>query len=79
LGPDLFTSVPGSDFDGNGKTDPAKFYPGTGKDWWAKSTISVIDGMGLGPETFTYVQVSNFNGDGKTDPTKFDPDTNPVW
>ena len=79
LGPDLFTYVSGSDFDGDGKTDPAKFYPGTGTVWWVKSSTHTMDGKWLGADTFTYVPASDFDGDGRTDPAKFYSDTGNVW
>jgi hypothetical protein len=63
--------VPASDFDGDGKTDPAKFYPATGTVWWVKSTTGILDGAWLGSGTFTYVAGCDFDGDGKTDPAKY--------
>jgi hypothetical protein len=67
------------DFDGDGKTDPAKFYPGTGTVWWLKSSTGAWDGRWLGSDTFTYVSGSDFDGDGKNDPAKFYPGTGVIW
>ena len=67
------------DYDGDGKTDPAKFYPATGTVWWVKSSTGLWDGKWLGSDTFTYVGASDFDGDGKTDPAKFYPATGTVW
>ncbi len=67
------------DYDGDGKTDPAKFYPGTGAVWWLKSSTGLWDGKWLGSDTFNAVGASDFDGDGKTDPAKFYPATGTVW
>ena len=79
LGSDTFAYVSASDFDGDGKTDPAKFYSGTGTVWWVKSSTGITDGQWLGPDLFTYIAGSDFDGDGKTDPAKFYPGTGTVW
>ena len=44
-----------SDYDGDGKSDPAKFYPGTGTVWWLASSTGSWDGLWLGGDTFDYV------------------------
>ena len=67
------------DYDGDGKTDPAKFIASAGSVWWLKSSTGLWDGKWLGPDTFTYVRASDFDGDGKTDPAKFYPATGTVW
>ena len=67
------------DYDGDGKTDPAKFYSTTGTVWWLKSTTGLWDSTWLGSDAFTYVGASDFDGDGKTDPAKFYPATGTVW
>ena len=73
MGPDTFTYVPASDFDGDGRTEPAKYYSGTGNVWWVKSSTGVMDGAWMGSGTFTYVPGCDFNGDGKTDPARLTP------
>ena len=67
------------DYDGDGKTDPAKFIASAGSVWWLKSTTDLWDGKWLGSDTFTCVGASDFDGDGKTDPAKFYPATGTVW
>ena len=47
LGGDTFDYVTG-DFDGDGMTDPAKFYSGTGTVWWVESSTGTMDGQWLG-------------------------------
>jgi len=68
-----------NDFDGDGKSDPAKFVPSTGVVWWLKSTTNTWDGLWLGGDTFTYAPNSDYDGDGKTDPAKFYPAAGTVW
>jgi hypothetical protein len=67
------------DYDGDGKTDPAKFDPATGIVWWLKSSTGTWDGKWLGSDAYYYVDASDFDGDGKTDPAKFYPATGTVW
>jgi hypothetical protein len=67
------------DFDGDGKTDPAKFDLENNTVWWLKSSSGTWDGLWLGNESYTYVSGSDFDGDGKTDPAKFIPSTGTVW
>ena len=75
LGSGAYSYVAGSDFDGDGKTDMAKFVAGTGTLWWVSSITHTIASQPLGTDTFTYVPASDFDGDGKTDPAKFHQDT----
>jgi hypothetical protein len=63
-----------ADFDGDGKTDPAKFVAGTV--WYIKSSTGTWEGKYIGSDG-TYVRGSDFDGDGKTDPAKFVAGT--VW
>jgi hypothetical protein len=63
-----------ADFDGDGKTDPAKFVSGVL--WYVKSGTGAWEGKYLGTDG-TYVRGSDFDGDGKTDPAKFVSGT--VW
>ncbi len=67
--------MPASDFDGDGRTDPAKYYSATGNVWWVKSSTGTMDGAWMGSGTFTYVPGCDFNGDGRTDPAKYDAST----
>ncbi len=67
------------DYDGDGKTDAAKFVSSTGIGWWLKSSTGLWDGKWLGSDTFAYVSASDFDGDGKTDPAKFYSGTGTVW
>jgi hypothetical protein len=64
-----------NDFDGDGKTDPAKF-TGSGNLWYKKSSTGAWEGKYLGADGI-YVRGSDFDGDGKTDPAKFVAGT--VW
>ena len=55
LGPGTFQYITASDFDGDGKTDPAKFDT-TGKVlWWLKSTTGLWDGTWMGPGDYQIV------------------------
>jgi hypothetical protein len=67
------------DYDGDGKSDPAKFIPSTGAVWWLSSKTGTWQGTWLGGDTFQYVGGSDFDGDGKTDPAKFYSATGTVW
>ena len=67
------------DYDGDGKTDPAKFISSAGAVWWLKSSTGLWDGKWLGSDSFTYAGASDYDGDGKTDPAKFYPATGTVW
>ena len=74
-----FTRKVRDDYDGDGKTDPAKFISSAGSVWWLKSSTGLWDGKWLGSDTFTYVGASDFDGDGKTDPAKFYSASGTVW
>jgi hypothetical protein len=65
-----------TDFDGDGKTDVAKFVSSTGSLWYVNSSTGAWEGKYLGTDG-TYVRGSDFDGDGKTDPAKFVAGT--VW
>jgi hypothetical protein len=65
-----------ADFDGDGKTDAAKYLSSTGYLWYVKSSTGAWDGKDLSTDG-TYVRGSDFDGDGKTDPAKFVAGT--VW
>ena len=67
------------DYDGDGKTDAAKFVASTGTGWWLKSSTGLWDGKWLGSDTFAYFGASDYDGDGKTDPAKFYSGTGTVW
>jgi hypothetical protein len=67
--------VSASDFDGDGETDPAKFYPSTDMVWWLQSTTGTWDAAYLGSGSYTFVGGNDFDGDGLTDPAKYDPGT----
>jgi hypothetical protein len=67
--------VSASDFDGDGMTDPAKFYASTGTVWWLKSSTGTWDAAWMGAGSFTFVGGNDFDGDGVTDPAKYDPST----
>ena len=58
--------LPASDFDGDGKTDPAQF-------------DSSRQGIYMGSGTYNYVSGCDFDEDGKTDPAKFDPSMQVLW
>jgi hypothetical protein len=75
LGSDSFQYIQASDFDGDGKTDPAKFYPSTGTLWWVRSSDGVMDGAWMGPGAYTIIAGDDFNGDGKTDPAEYNAGT----
>jgi uncharacterized protein YjiK/outer membrane biosynthesis protein TonB len=70
--------IPPSDFDGDGYSDPAKFYESNGTVWWMQSSTGTWQGEWLGSDTFEYVS-GDFDGDGKSDPAKFYQETGTVW
>ena len=79
MGPGSYEMVPASDFDGDGKTDPAQFVTNTQVLWYQESSTFTWRGVYMGSGAYNYVAASDFDGDGKTDPAKFIPDTGMVW
>jgi hypothetical protein len=71
--------VPASDFDGDGKTDPAKFVTSSNALWYQESHSGTWKGIYLGPGTYNYVAACDFDGDGITDPATFVPSTGALW
>jgi len=65
-----------NDFDGDGKTDPAKFVGGSV--WYLKSSTGSMDGKFIGNDG-AYVTGSDFDGDGKADPAKFVTSAGAIW
>ncbi len=61
----------GSDFDGDGKTDPALFFASSHSLWYLQSSTGAWHEVYMGAGTFNYVAASDFGGDGKTDPAEF--------
>ena len=68
-----------SDFDGDGKTDPAKFDLSTNTLSYLESSTNTWQDVDMGAGTFEYVPRSDFDGDGKTDPAMFVPSANALW
>ena len=60
--------MPGSDFDGDGKTDPAKYV--SGGVYYLQSSTGTWGSQYIGSDG-PYVARSDFDGDGVTDPAKF--------
>ena len=71
MGPGSYTYVAGSDFDGDGKTDPALFLSSANALWYLESSTSTWQGVYMGPGSYELVVGSDFDGDGKTDPALF--------
>ena len=67
-----------SDFDGDLKTDPAKFDPAAYTVSWISSLTGGWDSQAMGAGTYAYVGRSDFDGDGLTDPARFDA-SNSLW
>jgi hypothetical protein len=68
-----------SDFDGDGKTDPAKFDSSTNTLSYLESSTGTWRDVGMGSGTIEYVRRSDFDGDGKTDPAMFIPAAGSLW
>src|SRR5260370_38016608 len=67
--------VPG-DFDGDGKTDPAVYYPSTGQWWILYSSTNYTTNSGAVPwGTGGIPAPGDYEGDGKTDPAVYYPAT----
>ena len=71
--------MPGSDFDGDGKTDPALYFAGSHSLWYLQSSTGTWQGVYMGAGTYNYIAASDFDGDGKTDPAEFVPSTGTLW
>ena len=54
MGPGSYSLVTGSDFDGDGKTDPALFYTVGGANalWYLESSTSTWQGVYMGPGSY---------------------------
>ena len=68
-----------SDFDGDGKSDPAKFDSSTNTLSYLELSTSTWQDVDMGAGTIAYVPRSDFDGDGKTDPAMFVPSANALW
>ena len=68
-----------SDFDGDTKTDPAKFDLSTNTLSYLESSTATWQDVDMGVGTIAYVPRSDFDGDGKTDPAMFVPSANALW
>ncbi len=68
-----------SDYDGDGKTDPAKFVSSTNALWYLKSSTGTWQGVYMGPGTYSFVGGGDYDGDGMTDPAEFISSTNALW
>ena len=53
LGSETFTYVPGCDFDGDGKTDPAKYVASTHTLSWLNSSTETWTSVDMGMGTYT--------------------------
>ena len=71
--------LPASDFDGDGKIDPAQFDISSQVLWYQGSISSTWQGIHMGSGTYNYVSGCDFDEDGKTDPAKFDPSMQVLW
>jgi len=67
-----------SDFDGDGRTDPAKYVPAAGAVYYYRSTTSEWDSAYVGVDG-EYVRDSDFDGDSKADPAKYVPAAGAAW
>jgi len=67
-----------SDYDGDGRTDPAKYVPAAGAVYYYKSTDSTWGSAYIGTDG-QYILNSDFDGDGKTDPAKYVSAAGAVW
>ena len=79
VGPGTYTFVGGSDFEGDGRTDPAQFNSTINALWYFASSDAAWHGVYLGPGTYGYVSASDFDADGRTDPGHFDSASNVLW
>jgi len=79
LGPGTWSMVDGSDFEGDGRTDPAHFDALVNALWYRESRDGAWHGIYMGPGTYTPVAASDFDGDGKTDPAHFNYSSNVLW
>jgi uncharacterized iron-regulated membrane protein len=67
-----------SDFDGDGKADPAAFDPDTGEITVRRSNSGYDSFSLLVGDANSIPTVADFDGDGKADPAAFDPDTGKI-
>ena len=74
MGSDTTAYVAASDFDGDGKTDPAKIISG-GILYYYSSLSSSWVGVSIGTGYTSYIAGCDFNGDGKTEPAKWTSST----
>ena len=68
-----------SDYDGDGKTDPAKFVSSANALWYLKSSTGTWQGVYMGSGTYLLVGGGDYDGDGMTDPAEFISSTNALW
>ena len=74
---DASPPLPGSDFDGDGKADLAK-YVSAGAIWYQESSTTTWQGVYIGADG-TPLAANDFDGDNKTDPAKLVSGSNTVW
>jgi len=67
-----------TDFEFDGKTDPAKYVPSTGGLYYTRSYDGQPGGAFLGTDG-DYVLNSDFDGDGRTDPAKYVSAAGAIW
>ncbi len=68
-----------NDYDGDGRTDPAKFEPATGMLSYLSSKTGAWVNVFMGSDSYSIVPGSDFDGDGRTDAAKFVPAANALW
>jgi len=83
LGPDCDIGAyeripPGTDFDGDYKTDAAKYVSSAGAVYYYKSSTSTWDSQFIGTDG-EYVLNSDFDGDAVTDPAKYVAAAGAIW
>jgi hypothetical protein len=74
--PPLFAPT---DFDGDSRTDPAKFSSSSNTLSYLKSSTGTWQDVAMGAGTIEYVPRSDFDGDLKTDPAMFVPAAGSLW
>ena len=77
IGYDADTALAGSDYDGDGKTDVAK-YVSNGAIWYIESSTGTWQGFYIGNDGIP-ISGSDFDADGKTDAAKFVPSISCLW
>ncbi len=68
-----------NDYDGDGRTDPAKFDTATGMLSYLSSKTGAWVNVFMGSDSYSIVPGSDFDGDGRTDAAKFVPAANAIW